>query len=56
MNIHHICQGTCSRSIDIEVEEGIIKEVRFDGGCHGNTQGVGALRERDARDRGDIPP
>lgn len=36
-------EGTCSRSIDIEVEDGIVKHVAFEGGCHGNTQGIGAL-------------
>ncbi len=35
--------GTCSRLIEIEVEEGIIKNVGFIGGCHGNLQGIGAL-------------
>lgn len=36
-------KGVCSRAIDISVEDGIITEVRFVGGCHGNTQGVAAL-------------
>ena len=35
--------GTCSSAIDFEVEEGIVKEVKFIGGCNGNTQGVAAL-------------
>lgn len=35
--------GTCSRFIEIEVEEGVIKDVSFIGGCHGNLQGIGAL-------------
>ena len=35
--------GTCSRSIDFEVENGIVKEVKFNGGCMGNTTGVAAL-------------
>ncbi len=41
--IIHRCVGTCSQQIDIEVENGIIREVAFIGGCHGNTQGVAAL-------------
>lgn len=36
-------RGVCSRSIDIEVENGIIVSVKFLGGCAGNTQGVAAL-------------
>lgn len=36
-------KGTCSSSIDIAVEDGIVAEVRYHGGCSGNTQGVAAL-------------
>lgn len=35
--------GICSRSIDFEIENGIIKQVKFNGGCPGNTQGVAKL-------------
>ena len=35
--------GTCSRSIDVEIEDGIVKNVKFNGGCMGNTQGIAAL-------------
>ena len=38
-------QGVCARSIDIEIENGIIKSVFFEGGCNGNTQGVARLVE-----------
>ncbi|WP_418983417.1 TIGR03905 family TSCPD domain-containing protein [Alistipes sp.] len=41
--ITHTCAGTCSRQIDIFLEDGVIRDVRFTGGCHGNTQGVAAL-------------
>ena len=36
-------RGTCSRSIEVTLEEGVVKNVRFLGGCMGNTQGVAAL-------------
>ena len=36
-------RGVCSRAINIEVEDGIIVNVEFIGGCSGNTQGVSAL-------------
>lgn len=36
-------RGVCSRAIDIAIEDGIITEVRYHGGCSGNTQGVAAL-------------
>lgn len=35
--------GTCSRAIDFEVEDGIIKSVEFIGGCQGNTTGISHL-------------
>ena len=38
-------KGTCSTQIDLEVEEGIIKNVAFTGGCNGNLQGVSKLVE-----------
>lgn len=43
MKYQYITRGTCSRAIDVEVEDGIVKNVSFQGGCHGNTQGVAAL-------------
>ena len=35
--------GVCSRQIDIDIEDGIVVNVAFMGGCSGNTQGVCAL-------------
>ena len=29
----------------VEVEDGIVKKVRFEGGCNGNTKGISALVE-----------
>ena len=42
-HLPHTCVGTCSRQIDIELDNDIIRSVRFTGGCDGNTQGVAAL-------------
>ena len=36
-------KGVCSRSMEIDVEGGVIQAVRVVGGCHGNLQGVSAL-------------
>lgn len=36
-------KGVCSTSIDIELEDGIIKSVAFTGGCNGNLQGISRL-------------
>lgn len=35
--------GVCSRKIDLDIENGIITDATFLGGCSGNTQGVCAL-------------
>ncbi len=35
--------GTCSRNIYLEIEDGIIKQVEFEGGCSGNTQGLAKM-------------
>ncbi|MBE6716075.1 MAG: TIGR03905 family TSCPD domain-containing protein [Ruminococcaceae bacterium] len=48
--------GTCAASIEIELtEDNIIENVRFIGGCKGNTQGISALvkgmRAEDVIDR-----
>ena len=39
----YMTKGTCSREIDIEVEDGIIKSVLFHGGCDGNLKGISQL-------------
>ena len=38
-------KGTCSSSIDIEMDGTVIKSVIFTGGCNGNLQGISKLVE-----------
>ena len=38
-------QGTCSRQITFDVVDNKLTNVRFLGGCSGNTQGVARLVE-----------
>lgn len=38
-------KGTCSRMIEFEIDNGIVKNVRFEGGCNGNLKGIGAMVE-----------
>ena len=38
-------QGVCPRVLYLDVEDGIINEVEFVGGCHGNLQGISKLVE-----------
>lgn len=35
--------NVCSRTIDFEIENNIVTDCKFNGGCPGNTQGVAAL-------------
>ncbi len=43
MTINYKTKGVCARQINVEVEDGIVKNVEFVGGCSGNTQGVARL-------------
>ena len=37
-------RGVCARTIELDIDEkGIIRNVIFEGGCRGNTQGVAQL-------------
>lgn len=43
--------GVCARGLSFEIEDGKLKNVRFNGGCNGNTQGISKLVEgMDARE------
>ncbi len=41
--LSYTTRGTCSRQIEIICEDNVITDVKFIGGCSGNTQGVAAL-------------
>ncbi len=43
MKYQYTTQGTCSRVIEFEINDGVIGDVNFIGGCHGNLQGIAAL-------------
>ncbi len=45
MTHHYRTRGTCSREITFDLIDGVVKNVRFLGGCNGNTQGVARLAE-----------
>lgn len=36
-------KGVCAQRIFIDVEDGIVNDVVFLGGCNGNLKGIGAL-------------
>lgn len=43
MHFEYKTRGTCASKIILEIEDGIVADVRFIGGCSGNTQGVSTL-------------
>jgi len=45
MTYQYKTKGVCARGITIELEGGVVRSVRFDGGCGGNTAGIARLVE-----------
>ncbi len=37
--------GVCAKLITFDIEDGIVSNIKFIGGCSGNTQGVATLAE-----------
>ena len=36
-------QGVCSQEMVFDIEDGIVKDLKVIGGCHGNLQGISRL-------------
>lgn len=45
MQYSYRTKGTCSRTITFNLENGIVSDIRFEGGCNGNLKGISALAE-----------
>ena len=44
-------KGTCASRIELEIENGVLGDVVFTGGCNGNLQGISTLvKGMDARE------
>lgn len=43
MTYRYKTKGVCASHIELELEDNIIVNAKFIGGCSGNTQGVAAL-------------
>ena len=43
MRFDYKTQGVCASKIEFEIDGDIVKDIRFIGGCNGNTQGVATL-------------
>ena len=56
--ITHVCQGTCSRQIDVELENGVVRSVSFAALVRGMTaaEAVARLEGIDCRGRGTSCP
>ena len=40
MEYRYFPHGVCSRMIELEIEDDVIKSCSFTGGCNGNLQGI----------------
>ena len=45
MKFSYKTKGVCSNTIQFEIENNILTNVTYQGGCHGNLQGISALVE-----------
>lgn len=45
MKFSYKTKGVCSNTIQFEIENDILTNVTYQGGCHGNLQGISALVE-----------
>ena len=45
MTFNYKTRGTCARAIAIELEGGVVRSARFEGGCAGNSMGISKLVE-----------
>ena len=43
MHYEYRTHGTCSTRIDLDIEDGIVQNVTYTGGCNGNLQGISRL-------------
>ena len=45
MEYNYRPSGVCTKNISFDIEDGIVKNVKFTGGCAGNTQGLAKMCE-----------
>ncbi len=45
MAFQYRTKGVCARNITFDIIDGKVANVRFEGGCNGNTKGIGSLIE-----------
>lgn len=48
-------RGVCSTKIDFDIEDNVVSNVKFTGGCNGNLKAIGLLVEgKDASEIADL--
>lgn len=45
MHYEYKTNGTCSTKIEFEIIDGLVRNVKFTGGCNGNLKAIAALVE-----------
>lgn len=45
MRYKYEAKGTCSKLIEFTIEDDVLKDVKYTGGCSGNLQGISKLVE-----------
>ncbi|MBR5930393.1 MAG: TIGR03905 family TSCPD domain-containing protein [Lachnospiraceae bacterium] len=51
MKYQYMTKGTCSKAIQFDINDGVITNVQFFGGCPGNVKAVAKLVEGMSADR-----
>lgn len=45
MKYSYRTKGTCARTITFDLDNGVVSNIQFEGGCNGNLKGISALAE-----------
>ncbi|WP_405727949.1 TIGR03905 family TSCPD domain-containing protein [Anaerotignum sp.] len=45
MHVKYDTKGICAVRVEFDVEDGVVKNISFLGGCDGNHKGIAALAE-----------
>ncbi|MBQ8828224.1 MAG: TIGR03905 family TSCPD domain-containing protein [Clostridia bacterium] len=45
MEFRYKTSGVCSNMIEFELNDGIVSNVKYTGGCNGNLKGISAMAE-----------
>lgn len=45
MHITYNTKGICAARVEFDIEDGVVKNIQFLGGCDGNHKGLAALAE-----------